>query len=73
MSFAARKALMLPLCATPHTACTLHKYLFLFDAYSYIILCYSVCACVCVCLHACWVYNHSASAHDLAEYHVENP
>lgn len=30
---------MLPLCATPHAACTLHKYLFLFDAYSYVILC----------------------------------
>ena len=26
-----------------------------------------VCVCVCVCVRVCVTYNHSASAHDLAE------
>lgn len=44
-----------------------------FDAKYYSL--YSLCACVCVRvhLHARLVYIHSASPHDLAEYHVENP
>ena len=56
---------MLPLCAAP-----LHRSLLLTDAYSYVILCTLR---VRACLHASAAHNHSASAHDLAEYHVENP